>query len=320
MSSPLPPQPPTQNCFPTPAQSLTRTSAPEPTSPLAWTPESFDGHRRDGLPPDHPPSRALALLTGALIIICVPSLFARDTRNVEYYATQIGEQRALRQKDGSVITLNTDSSIDLRYDGPTVYVQISRGEAHFNMAPTGQRRLVVSVAGIEVIDTATIFDVRTTEHGARVTVKEGQVTLAMAHLPDVALHQNQQATIDARSDHLNIRVHDIPSREVDRQLSWLQGYLDFQCERLGSAAREFNRYSRTHIDVMDEATRNVQIGGVFSTTDPVTFAEAMAKVMPNTHLDSTEAPDGTRILRLSQTPHKRPIPASSCTAALNSDE
>src|SRR5581483_12480118 len=151
-------------------------------------------------------ARPLAALIVFVVATCLSSLFARDTRNVEHYQTRIGEQRPLPQPDGSVITLNTDSSIDLRHDGPTIYVQISGGEVHFNMTPSRHGHLVVSVAGVDLLDTGTIFNVRVIEQGARVTVKEGQVTVSIAHVSRVDLHASQQAIIDTHSTVMAIRA------------------------------------------------------------------------------------------------------------------
>jgi transmembrane sensor len=263
---------------------------------------------------------ALAALAAVILTFFCVSLFVRDTHNVEYYATGVGEQRSILLPDGSVITLNTDSDMTLRRDGTSLYVALLRGEAHFNMVPGKPRRLVVSVADqVEVIDTATIFDVRLTEHGARITVKEGHVEISVTHLAQVQLIQNQQATLDTGPTSLAVRTRSVSSRDVARQLAWLQGYLDFQCEPLASAASEFNRYNLTHIEIMDEPTKHVQIGGMFSIADPVTFAEAIAQVMPNVELVSARGPNGTRILRLRQELHSRATPNPGCSSHPSSD-
>src|SRR6185312_5011873 len=86
--------------------------------------------------------------------------------------------------------------------------------------------------------------------------------------------------------------------EIDRQLAWIRGSLDFQCETIGNAAKEFNRYNRTHIEVTDEPTKRVRIGGVFSTTHPVTFTDAVAQLIPTIALDVAYDQSGARILRL----------------------
>jgi transmembrane sensor len=259
----------------------------------------------------------LAVLAAVAITTGSASLFVRDTPGIEYYETGVGERWPLPMRDGSVITLNTDTQLKIRRDGTTLFVQILKGEAHFNMRPNPQRRLIVSVGDrLDVIDIATIFDIRLTDSGrARITVQEGQVELSAAHLADVQLRQNQQATVDSGPGQLAIRTRAILPEEIERQLSWLQGHLVYKCEALGNVAREFNRYNRTHIEITDSLTAEIKVGGMFSTTDPDTFAKGVLHMFPNLRLDSSAGPDGTHVLRLHQPPHSKQqsSPTSNCT-------
>jgi transmembrane sensor len=248
-------------------------------------------------------SRPVAALIAIVVTIATGSLFVRDTRAVQYYSTRVGEQKPLPLKDGSVITLNTDTQINLRRDGSTLYVRLFKGEVHFNMLPNPGRTLIVSVGDrLEIIDTATIFDVRLTETGeAGIIVQEGRVELSAADLAHVELLQNQQAKVTSGPTQLAIRTQNENPHEIERQLSWLHGYLDFRCETLANAAGEFNRYNLTHIELMDEPTKKLQIGGMFSTLDPMNFAQALVEVSkPNIQLDKARTAQGTLVLRLSQ--------------------
>jgi transmembrane sensor len=282
-------------------------------------PHPPDNPRRadDERPQRRPIARTLAVLAAVAITTGSASLFVRDTPGIEYYATRVGERRPLPLRDGSVITLNTDTKLKIRRDGPTLYVRILKGEVHFNMLPNPQRRLIVSVGDrLDVIDIATIFDIRLTDSGgARITVQEGQVELSAAQLADVQLRQNQQAAVDFGPGQLAIRTRAISPAEIERQLSWLQGHLVYQCETLSNVAREFNRYNRTHIEITDSLTGAIQVGGIFSTTDPDTFAKGVMRMTPNLLLDSIPGPDGTHVLKLHQGPHSKQQSSftSNCT-------
>jgi ferric-dicitrate binding protein FerR (iron transport regulator) len=268
---------------------------------------------------DGPPSRDLAtrliaMLAAVTITASSASLFVQDSLGAMFYSTHIGQRKAIKLDDGSVITLNTNSSLKIRHDGPMLSVQIFQGEAHFNMLPDPRRHLVVSVGDqVKVIDTATVFDVRVTdEDKTQVTVQEGQVQLVVTNQADVQLHQNQQATVDSDSSRLSIHTHNLAPKEIERQFSWLQGYLDFQCATVADAAQEFNRYNLTRIEVDDHAGL-VQIGGVFLTTDPVTFAESVAKISKTVRLNKVDGPADTQILQL-RTRDKNLPPETGCTA------
>lgn len=259
--------------------------------------------------------KLLAILAALIFTAVAISLFVRDTPGAEHYSTRVGEQFSVHFRDMSVITLNTDSTIEIRRDDPTLAVRILKGEVHFDMAPNSQRHLVVSVGNrIQITDTATIFDVRLIEPaGARVTVKEGNVKVSVLNLTDVKLQENQQTAVTSDETRVAIHTRNIPPREVEREFSWLRGYLDFQCETLGTAAKEFNRYNTTHIEILDDATAKVQIGGTFSTTDPTTFAEVLARISPNMRLDTVQRTRDSSVLQL-RALDPAILPKSHCTS------
>lgn len=289
-------------------------------------PPPLDNPRRadDERPPRRPIARTLAVLAAVAITTGSASLFVRDTPGIEYYATRVGERRPLPLRDGSVITLNTDTQLKIRRDGTILYVRILKGEVHFNMLPNPQRRLIVSVGDrLDVIDIATIFDIRLNDSGgARITVQEGQVELSAAQLADVQLRQNQQAAVDFGPGQLAIRTRAVSPAAIERQLSWLQGQLVFICEPLSNVAREFNRYNRTRIEITDSLTGEIQIGGIFSTTEPDIFAKDVMLMTPNLRLESIPGPDGTHVLRLHQASHSKQqsAPISNCAPDKSFDQ
>jgi transmembrane sensor len=248
----------------------------------------------------HALTKLLATLAALAFTVGSLWLFMRDSPDAEYFSTRVGERLPVRIPDGSVITLNTDSRIKLHRDGQTLSVQILKGEVHFNMVPNSQRHLVVSVGErIQITDIATIFDVRLIDpSGARVTVQEGQVKVSVLKLADVQLQENQQTAVTSDEARITIRTRHIPPRQVEREFSWLQGTLDFQCDTLGNVAKEFNRYNQTHIEVMDDTTAKVPIGGAFSTTNPTAFAKLIADVSPNMRLETAQHTGGYPVLQL----------------------
>ncbi len=267
------------------------------------------------LPRRGPMTRLLALLAAAGITAGFAVLIFRDAPEIESYATHLGGQRQVRLEDGSIITLNTDSSLNIQRDGPALSVQILRGEAYFNMVPNPHRRMIVSAGDqFTVRDIGTIFDVRLSDQGGgQVTVQKGQVQLSVPQVTGVQLHQNQQATVDSDSSHVKVYTRNLSPKEIERHLAWLQHHLDFDCTPVAEAAKEFNRYNPTPIEVMDEAAGKVQVGGVFLNTDPITFAEEIASLDANIRLSSIAGPAHTRILQLSTRNPKTP-PVRGCTA------
>jgi transmembrane sensor len=220
-----------------------------------------------------------------------------DAAAIEYVSSRIGEQRPVRLGDGSVITLNTDSLIKMKVDGPALHVEVLHGEVLFNMLPNPRRHLVVSVKNLDIFDTATVFAVRLADDGqVRVTVEEGEVRLSNANLHQVPLVQNQQALSDERAHRLELKKG-LNRRAIERQLAWHEGRLVFVCEPLSQVAQEFNRYNLTKLDV-DPLVADVQVGGEFSATDVMGFVELMPRLDEGIRWEHAPNKKGAEILRL----------------------
>jgi transmembrane sensor len=287
------------------------------TGNLTWLPaaQRLEPTTRSNTLWRNPIPRLLAVVVAVGITASTLSLFVHGAPATEHYATAIGGQLPVRLQDGSIITLNTDSSVDIRRDGRTLSVQIFHGEVHFNMAPNPHRHLVVVVGNqFTVRDVGTIFDVRLTDEGkGRITVQKGEVEVSIPRVEGVQLHQNQQAVVKSDLSRLSVRTRNVSAQEIERQFSWLQGHLYFECTTLADAAKEFNRYNLTRIDVMDDAAANVQLGGMFSTTDPITFAEDVTHLSDNIRLRTIDGPAHTHILQL-RTRNVKIARQAGCTA------
>jgi transmembrane sensor len=82
--------------------------------------------------------------------------------------------------------------------------------------------------------------------------------------------------------------------DVDRMGLWQRGELDLTDMTLGDAAREFARYSDTHIVIDQPSVAMLKVAGVYSTSDPVGFARAAALAHG---LSIAVAPDGVMLSR-----------------------
>ena len=201
--------------------------------------------------------------------------------------------------DGSRISINTDSSVGMYSDGMTRYVQVSRGEALFNLRPNPRRHLVVSVGGLDIVDRGTVFGVRVIDdRSVRVTVEAGQVQLSAGWAVGVWVQQNQQATADDQGAVPRISIRKVAPQDIQRQLLWVGGELVFRDERLAEAVGEINRYNLTQVEVMDRGVGEKRIGGSFSTTDPFAFAKSITTLYPGIRFACERGENGVLVLRL----------------------
>jgi transmembrane sensor len=193
------------------------------------------------------------------------------------YRTRIGEMRVIPLNDGSVVTLNTNSEIVVRYSQLQRNIELVQGEALFDVAKNKQRPFIVQTGTTQVRAVGTSFSVKALpDQPVQVLVREGIVEVKRRDVPVaptvmVATNGRAIAPIDAP-----IVANPVETAEVGRELAWRVGRIAFHGEPLGDAAAEFSRYSAVRIQIDDPQVANEKVIGLFVSTDPVGFANAVA--------------------------------------------
>lgn len=183
--------------------------------------------------------------------------------------TQVGQIRSLALSDGSVVTLNTDSSLRTAITATERRVQLSRGEAYFRVAKDRDRPFSVGTANIVVTALGTAFSVRNTSDASLVTLVEGRVSVgAVGRSEKIVLTPGSQLRVDATGFH---RL----SIDAGRATRWTSGMLSFDQTPLGVAIAEANRYSTRHIVLANNDLRTLPISGLFPTSDQDRFIDML---------------------------------------------
>ena len=220
---------------------------------------------------------AAAAAAAAALAVAALALFwwGRDQIPPVHYVTQRGEQATERLTDNSVIRLNTDSAVIVRYDRSQRLVQLERGEVFFEVAHEAGRPFRVTAGYADVLAVGTEFDVYKQRDSTVVTVVEGQVKVALAPgQPGGGSAGGRSVTVRA-GERLQVSKGALPSTAVPadshRGTAWLRREIVFEQEPLAAVAAEFNRYSKTPIEIETPDLRSLQISGVFSADDTETF-------------------------------------------------
>lgn len=194
------------------------------------------------------------------------------------YSTRKGQTQVIALGDGSVITLNTESAISVRYSRRLRAIDLLAGEALFDVAKDPARPFIVNAGLARVRAVGTRFTVRRLEQApVQVLVQEGVVEVrAAASKPIVRVSANMRATV---AETLPVAAAPVVPAEVGRELSWRQGRLSFEGEPLAQACAEFARYSDTRIVIEDPRLAEEEISGSFQANDPVGFGRAVAEAL-----------------------------------------
>jgi len=192
------------------------------------------------------------------------------------YRTAHGEQTVSRLPDGTLLHLNTDSVVTVRYLGSERLVTIDRGQALFDVMHDAKRRFRVAAGLGQIVAVGTQFEVYRKPGTVVVTVVEGTLGVFRGNpepkvrgLPEQALQVSAgyQVRIDTESGW----SQPVP---VDAQaaVAWLHQEIVFQAQALGEVADEFNRYNKIPIEIDDPALRALPVSGLFNAYDTESFA------------------------------------------------
>jgi len=195
------------------------------------------------------------------------------------FSTAIGQIREVVLADGSVVFLNTDTKIEVRFTENIRSISLLRGEAQFDVAKNLKRPFIVSAGDTRVRAVGTSFTVsKLPQKPIRVLVKEGIVEVQRADITmrdPVRATANVQAIAPVGAPIVTVAV---PDEKLIRDLAWQRGRIALDNQTLEDAADEFARYSEVRI-VVAPAVSDRTITGLFASNDPVGFAKAAAAVL-----------------------------------------
>jgi transmembrane sensor len=219
-------------------------------------------------------SVALAAAASAAAIFLLPLFFGS-----EQYGTRRGEVKVVPLEDGTVMTLNTASTVEVNYSAGRREIRLLGGEAVFDVAKDAARPFVVEVGSASVRAVGTSFSAHRLENAPlHVLVREGVVQLEQSSLrAPLRLEANMHLELSEGAAEAKIRMVD--ASEIGRRLAWMEGRIAFEGETLADAVAAFARYSDTSIVITDPALAQRQITGLFMANDPVSFARAVAATL-----------------------------------------
>jgi transmembrane sensor len=177
-------------------------------------------------------------------------------------------------KDGSRISINTGSDLEVALGARRRGVTLTSGEAWFEVANDADRPFVVAAGKVRVRALGGAFSVRRRGEGCDVLVTEGAVEawLDGGGRAPTRMPAGCKGVIDDGRDPIVIQE----PQEIERTLSWRSGMITLDGQSLAEAAQEFNRYNARQIVITDSSLARRRFVGLFRTNDPEGFAAAVA--------------------------------------------
>jgi transmembrane sensor len=200
--------------------------------------------------------------------------------NAVTYRTQTGEQQTFDLADGSRITLDALSDLDVAFSPYLRLVNLHSGRARFDVAHDPHLPFVVEAGGHRIRAIGTSFDVQVSQGALDVLLVQGRLvveragTAATDVAASVALSPGQRFT--AREG----MPPYVAAADMKRETLWTQGFVEFDDERLDVAVAELNRYAVEPILIRDPTVARMKISGIFRVRQTQRFLDVVKGVLP----------------------------------------
>jgi len=236
---------------------------------------------------------AFAAVMLAVTVVLTSSLLS--TNEPIMLATPVGGYLEQELSDGSVVKLNTDSQIEVLFDRERRRITLHKGEVLFDVAHNPQRPFLVRAGDREVQAVGTVFVVRLQQQKFEVVVTEGVVKVAEVAVEpvvgtdvDPVSAEIKELKVASRpvflkaSQALSILdeikkpiIKTMAESEIERQLTWRMGYLEFTDMTLDEVIQELSRHTNLNIEIVDPDIKSIKFDGIFPTGDAKLIFEAL---------------------------------------------
>ncbi len=223
---------------------------------------------------------SLALVAMGLILRGSPLMLGTDALMLK---TNIGEIRRVALSDGSSVTLDSATEVEIEVGKPTRTARVKYGRARFDIAATGEPFVVK--AGNEIV-TATrgILDVESEGAETRIDVLAGTSQLQVGDG-----ESGRPLMLSARDGALVEPGPNIHSYKLATIPDWTSGMLQFDGMPLAEVAKLANRYSDQPIK-FDASLGQLKVTGAFRAGDTAGLAKSLAAAF---RLSVHQAEDGS---------------------------
>ncbi|QDH71505.1 FecR family protein [Marilutibacter alkalisoli] len=207
------------------------------------------------------------------------------------YRTGLGERQMVMLDDGSQLSLDADTRVDVRYGRHRRELWLRQGRARFQVAHDSLRPFSVSAGDRLVVATGTEFSVELLQREVHVVLYEGSVEVLARNGRNAEPAQAVQALkaggarprllpgreLVATVDSTETRIHQVDTR---RSRAWESGQLVFNDEPLSAVVARMNRYAAQPLVIVDASIEGMRISGTFAAGDSDAFAEGVTGVFP----------------------------------------
>lgn len=206
------------------------------------------------------------------IVVGGPGWQAQEPSGSVYASTAAaGRSVAL----GSGISVRLDRASRIMVSADTKRIELAAGAAYFDVEHQSNRPLTVAVAGYEIIDIGTRFDVARSGTGIAVAVAQGQVAVGRAGTgASLTLGAGERLDLSAASTPaLRSRI------DPDNVAAWRSGQLRYSAAPLSLVAADISRYAGRRV-IADPRLADMKFSGAVEIGNGAGLVDRLQQLLP----------------------------------------
>jgi transmembrane sensor len=229
------------------------------------------------------PAAAAVALAASLVVAAVWwfGLASRGADQDQSYITTVDGYQRIALPDGSLLELNANTEVNVRFTTGERRVNLRRGEAHFTVAKNPARPFWVEAGTVAVRAVGTAFNVRFGANDIEVLVTEGKVEIAresrdgsVASVSPAPVGANQRVVVSVTS--AAAAIEQLDSQAIREALAWQGPRLTFLDTPLAEVVMQFNRHNQVQLELGDAELGSLPIGGSFRAENVDAFVRLLA--------------------------------------------
>lgn len=222
-------------------------------------------------------------VTAMLVLVIGGAWWWKEMQTtVTPYQTAVGETHTVTLADGTVMEINTRTSLTVSLSSQERRIHLEEGEIYLTVVHEEELPFIVSTKGGRIRDIGTRFSVHSQEDRSVVAVAEDEV--------QITLQSERPGSIDGRIRHLQAGERIVYTNgeiwsDVERintclVAAWRQGKLIFEGIALQEAIQEVKRYWPEQIILAGPELADIKVKGIFDIKNLSGFFLALPQILP----------------------------------------
>ncbi|MEO6341454.1 MAG: FecR domain-containing protein [Caulobacteraceae bacterium] len=195
------------------------------------------------------------------------------------YQTGKAERLKVALADGSIVNLNSNSRISVRYTPFGRNVELTGDEAAFDVVHDPARPFVVAVNDARVRVLGTEFNIHSDGEDLAVAVRRGAVQVALgtgAAANTLTVSAGRQLTHRRGLDQVTA------ISTIDDAFSWRSGQLVYRSRPVAEVVRDLNRYFSSQVVLRGDRAATMNFSGVLKLDDEKSAIARLCELLPLT--------------------------------------